>query len=227
LDTPTLAPAMPAKKEGAGAPRIQVKTEAQSRLDLVVPKTVVDDMLPPEDKPSVARVLRISSPAPPKSPPPSSHTAKDVSFVGKDGLTKKQRQNQKKKERHREARAREEIARQEQLRAHQKELETIRLNDQIKKAERKSVQTSVWPQAGSPSLSDSVYTVRDLSDENLGTIGSDGAGSDGWQEVTSKGAKRGAFPRTVEKTGSFTDRSDEVSSKDDSEDGNILQRTES
>jgi len=226
LDTPTPVPSRPSNQE-SDAPQIQRKTAAESRLEKTVRKTVVDDMLLPEDKPAVARVLRISSPAPQTSvhPPSRPHPTKDDLSSGKDGLTKKQRQNQKKKERHREARAREEAARQEQLRAHQKELETIRLNNQIKKAERKST-TNVWQQSVPASLSDSVYTVRDLSDENLTTIGSDGAGSDeGWQEVTSKGAKRAAYHR-VEKTGSSTDRSDELSSKDDNDDVNIPQRVE-
>jgi hypothetical protein len=141
--------------------------------------------------------------------------------VDKDGWTKKQRQNLKKKERHREARAREEAIRQSQLRAHQKELETIRLNSQIKAAEKKSTQPSAWQQTGRPAMEDSVYTVRNLSEENLTTVGhpSDGAGSEeGWQEVTSRAAKKAASLKTgTEKSASGTDGSEFSSSVDENE----------
>jgi hypothetical protein len=155
--------------------------------------------------------------------------------VDKDGLTKKQRQNQKKKERHREAKAREEAIRQSQLRAHQKELETIRLNSQIKAAEKKSVNTNpinAWQQTGRPNvdqpsaMDDSVYTIRNVSDENLTTLGhrSDGAASEeGWQEVTSKAAKKAAAATSSQKATSGTEGSEEVSSSlGDSEEGSVL-----
>jgi hypothetical protein len=143
--------------------------------------------------------------------------------VGKDGLTKKQRQNLKKKERHREARARDEAVRQEQLRAHQRQLETIRLNSQIKAAEKQSSQPNVWQQAGPPSMEDSVYTIRNVSDENLTTLGhrSDGTASEeGWQEVTSKAAKKAAAAAVATTMRSQNaEGSDEISSDDTSDDG--------
>jgi hypothetical protein len=186
-------------------------------------------MLAPEDRPAVARVLRISSPSQDTSTPPTTRPSKSRTesaglSVDKDGLTKKQRQNQKKKERHREARAREEAARQEQLRAHQKQLETIRLNTQIKAAEKRSTQ-SAWQRSDPPSLQESVYTVQNLSDENLTTVGhpSDGAASEeGWQEVTSKAAKRAA-QKSSEKSGSGTDGSEESLSVGDTEEGKTSQ----
>lgn len=196
-----------------------------------MPKTVVDDMIPQEDRPAVARVLRISSPSKenaPSSPrPAAAGTGSSRSLaVDNDGLTKKQRQNRKKKERHREARAREEAIRQSQLRAHQKELETIRLNSQIKEAEKKSAQINAWQHTGLPTMEDSVYTIRNLSEENLTTLGhrSDGAMSEeGWQEVTSKAAKRAAVNKTVaEKATSGTDASEDLSSFGDSEEGSVL-----
>jgi len=185
-------------------------------------------MIPHEDRPAVARVMRISSPAqgssePPPARPVQPHADTSSLAVDKDGLTKKQRQNLKKKERHREARAREEALRQSQLRAHQKDLETIRLNQQIKAAEKKSTQPTAWQQSGRPTMDESVYTIRNLSEENLTTVGhrSDEAGSEeGWQEVTSKAAKKTAAPKAVEKLTSSSDRS-ETSSGDDSEDGSV------
>jgi hypothetical protein len=187
-------------------------------------------MIPPEDRPAVARVLRISSPSlgdnktssRPQQPPSDSVSGP---ATDKDGLTKKQRQNLKKKERHREARAREDAIRQSQLRAHQKELETLRLNSQIKAAEKKPTQPNVWQQTGRPAMEDSVYTVQNLSEENLTTVGhpSDGAGSEeGWQEVTSRAAKKVASLKVgTEKSGSGTDGSDASSSIDESEEGSV------
>ncbi len=185
-------------------------------------------MIPPEDRPAVARVMRISSPSSHQSTPTTSssgltnpRTAGPA--VDKDGLTKKQRQNQKKKERHREARAREEAIRQSQLRAHQKELETIRLNSQIKSSEKKSSPPNAWQQTGRPVMEDSVYTIRDLSDENLTTLGhrSDGAASEeGWQEVTSRAVKKAASKAGTEKSG--TDVSEDISSIEGSEEGSVL-----
>jgi hypothetical protein len=172
-------------------------------------------MVPPEDRPAVARVLRISSPNQETATIPTcqftSHPDSTGPITDKDGLTKKQRQNQKKKERHREARAREEAARLEQLRAHQKQLETIRMNSQIKAAEKRSSQASAWQSNQPASLKDSVYSLQNVSDENLTTIGlpSDGAASEeGWQEVTSRAAKRSAA-KSAEKSGSGTEASEE------------------
>ena len=189
-------------------------------------------MIPEEDKPKVARVMRITSPSqePSTKPIAPSHVEPQTTgpAVDKDGLTKRQRQNQKKKERHREARAREEASRQERLRAHQKELETIRLNSQIKAAEKKVTHTNAWQQqpqqTGQPAMEDSVYTVRNLSDENLTTVGhrSDGqASEEGWQEVTSKAAKRAAGQKVGEKAQSTTEGSEEISSVGDSEEGSV------
>ena len=186
-------------------------------------------MIPPEDRPAVARVMRISSPSSNQSTSatsPSGLTNPRIAgpAVDKDGLTKKQRQNQKKKKRHREARAREEAIRQSQLRAHQKELETIRLNSQIKAAEKKSSPPlNAWQQTDRPIMEDSVYTIRDLSDENLTTLGhrSDGAASEeGWQEVTSRAVKKAASKAGTEKTG--TDGSEDISSIEGSEEGSVL-----
>jgi len=183
-------------------------------------------MIPEDDRPKVARVMRISSPSQPLTIPanakPAQTQSPDVSgaAVGKDGLTRKQRQNQKKKERHREARAREEAIRQEQLRAHQRQLETIRLNCQIKAAEKQSSRPNIWQQSQPPAMEDSVYTVRDLSDENLTTVGhrSDGTASEeGWQEVTSKAAKKAAATAASSKS-HHAEASEEISS-DESEDG--------
>jgi hypothetical protein len=206
----------------------QNKNAAESRFEKITPKTAVDDMIAPEDRPAVARVLRISSPSQDSTEPfkrPVKPRADSSSLaVDQDGLTKKQRQNLKKKERHREARAREEAIRQSQLRAHQKDLETIRLNKQIKAAEKKSVQPNVWQQTDlRPAMEESVYTIRNLSEENLTTVGhrSDGAGSEeGWQEVTSKAAKKVATPKSIEKQGTSSDGS-ESSSGDDSEEGSV------
>lgn len=233
IDTPTPAPS---KKQTAGASLDSTsslpKSAAEERLDRTVAKTAVDDMIPEEDRPKVARVMRITSPS--EEPTTKSITVSHVESpstgpaVDKDGLTKRQRQNQKKKERHREARAREEAARLERLKAHQKELETIRLNSQIKAAEKKVGQTSVWgqqpQQTGQPAMEDSVYTVRNLSDENLTTVGhrSDGqASEEGWQEVTSKAAKRAAAQKTGDKAQSTTEGSEEISSVGDSEEGSL------
>jgi hypothetical protein len=183
-------------------------------------------MIPEEDRPKMARVMRISSPSQPTLIP--SH-AKPVRIepadpagpaVGKDGLTKKQRQNLKKKERHREARARDEAVRQEQLRTHQRQLETIRLNSQIKAAEKQSSQPNVWQQAEPPTMEDSVYTIRNVSDENLTTLGhrSDGTASEeGWQEVTSKAVKKAPAATTLKSQN--VEGSDEISSDDTSDDG--------
>jgi len=206
-------------------------------------------MIPQEDRPAVARVMRISSPSndttttPSRPPKPRTESAGSGGpAVDKDGLTKKQRQNQKKKERHREAKAREEAIRQSQLRAHQKELETIRLNSQIKAAEKKSaagaaVPINAWQQTGRPNvdqppaMDDSVYTIRNLSEENLTTLGhrSDGAASEeGWQEVTSRAAKKAAAAAAAassssQKATSGTEGSEEVSSSvGDSEEGSVL-----
>jgi hypothetical protein len=184
-------------------------------------------MIPEEDRPKVARVMRISSPSQPTLIPshakPVQNEPADAAgpAVGKDGLTKKQRQNLKKKERHREARARDEAVRQEQLRAHQRQLETIRLNSQIKAAEKQSSQPNVWQQAGPPTMEDSVYTIRNVSDENLTTLGhrSDGTASEeGWQEVTSKAVKKAAAAVAAMKSQNV-EGSDEVSSDDTSDDG--------
>src|SRR5271155_1399063 len=180
LDTPTPAPT---KKQPTSLPFDSLsappKSAAETRFEKITPKTSVDDMIPQEDRPAVARVMRISPPSNETSTPPVSRSANprvETTGIGpvvdKDGLTKKQRQNQKKKERHREAKAREEAIRQSQLRAHQKELETIRLNSQIKAAEKKSVQPNAWQQTGPPpAMDESVYTIRNLSDENLTTVG--------------------------------------------------------
>ena len=113
-----------------------------------------------------------------------------------------------------------------QQRAHQKELETIRLNSQIKAAEKKLSQTqaNAWQQTGRPAMEDSVYTIRNLSDENLTTLGhgSDGAASEeGWQEVTSRGAKKAASKAGTEKSGT-TDGSEDISSIEGSEEGSVL-----
>jgi hypothetical protein len=184
-------------------------------------------MIAPEDRPAVARVMRISSPSQGSTDSPARpikpRADSSIVAVDKDGLTKKQRQNLKKKERHREARAREEAIRQSQLRAHQKDLETIRLNNQIKAAEKKTTQPNAWQQSDRSTMNDSVYTVRNLSEENLTTVGhrSDGAGSEeGWQEVTSKAAKK-ATAKSVEKQGGSSDGSEATSSGDDSEDGSV------
>jgi hypothetical protein len=231
LDTPTPGPSKKATNDPLDAAAAKNKNAAEARFERITPKTAVDDMVPQEDRPAVARVMRIlSSPEEtthtPTRPAQSSRTESSVT-VDKDGLTKKQRQNLKKKERHREARAREEAIRQSQLRAHQKELETIRLNSQIKAAEKKTTQPNPWQQSGRPSaMDDSVYTVRNLSEENLTTVGhpSDGAGSEeGWQEVTSRATKKAASAasqKSSEKPGSGTDGSDS-SSVIDSEEGSI------
>ena len=135
LDTPTPQPSKKLTAVPGDALLTHSRNAAESRFERITPKTAVDDMIPPEDRPAVARVLRISSPSSDQSAPTTSsgltNTRTSGPAVGSDGLTKKQRQNQKKKERHREARAREEAVRQSQLRAHQKELETIRLNSLI------------------------------------------------------------------------------------------------
>lgn len=208
----------------------ELKSVAEKRFEKITPTTSVDDMIPAEDRPAVARILRISSPSV-ESTKPSSRPQQPRSDSGpgpavdKDGLTKKQRQNLKKKERHREARAREEAIRQSQLRAHQKELETIRLNSQIKAAEKKSAQPNAWQQTGRPAMEDSIYTVRNLSEENLTTVGhpSDGAGSEeGWQEVTSRAAKKAASLKAgTEKSASGTDGSEVSSSIDESEEASL------
>jgi len=210
----------------------QRKTAADTYLEKATPKTIVDDMIPPDDRPAMARVLRISSPsqeaATAPARPSKSRPDSVGSSVGKDGLTKKQRQNQKKKERHREARAREEAARLEQLRAHQKQLETIRLNNQIKAAEKRSSQTNAWQSPNQPSLQDSVYTVQNLSDENLTIVGhpSDGAASEeGWQEVTSRAAKRAAS-KSAEKSGSGTEASEESFSVGESDERRNLLKSQ-
>lgn len=228
MDTPTPAPS---KKQSAGISgdtlSAQNKSAAESRFERITPKTVVDDMIPEEDRPAVARVMRISSPSEqlaPTSPRPANARAESSSgpAIDKDGLSKKQRQNLKKKERHREARAREEAIRQSQLRAHQKELETIRLNSQIKAAEKKSSQPNVWQQTGRPAMEDSVYTIRNLSEENITTLGhrSDGAASEeGWQEVTSRAAKKTSQKAGTEKSG--TDCSEDISSLEGSEEGSV------
>ena len=186
-------------------------------------------MIPPEDRPAVARIMRISPPSSDQSAPNTSSALTNARTSGpavnSDGLTKKQRQNQKKKERQREARAREEAVRRSQLQAHQKELETIRLNSQIKAAEKKSSQpqTNAWQQTGRPAMEDSVYTIRNLSDENLTTVGhrSDGAASEeGWQEVTSRSGKKVASKAGTEKSG--TDGSEDISSIEGSDEGSVL-----
>jgi len=243
LDTPTPAPT---KKQPTSLPFDSLsahnKNAAETRFEKVTPKTSVDDMIPQEDRPAVARVMRISSPSnettTPSTPRPANPRADSTGSglaIDKDGLTKKQRQNQKKKERHREAKAREEAIRQSQLRAHQKELETIRLNSQIKAAEKKSSTNPInaWQQSGRPNvdqpsaLDESVYTIRNLSEENLTTLGhrSDGAASEeGWQEVTSKAAKKAAAAASSsQKATSGTEGSEEVSSSlGDSEEGSVL-----
>ena len=221
LDKPTPAPSN--KQSSSGLPE-RAKNAAESRFEKVTPKTAVDDMIAPEDRPAVARVMRIASPSneiTETTRPPKPRTDSSGPAVDKDGLTKKQRQNLKKKERHREARAREEAIRQSQLRAHQKELETIRLNNQIKAAEKKSTQVgNAWEQTGRPAMEESVYTIRNLSEENLTTVGhrSDGAGSEeGWQEVTSKAAKKAANQKAISKQGSGSDGSEDSSSVNGSE----------
>lgn len=229
LDTPTLTPSSKiSKNEVVEAAATEIKSAAEKRLEEITPTTSVDDMIPPEERPAVARVLRISSPSHEDTksssrPQQSRSESSSGPAVGSDGLTKKQRQNLKKKERHREARAREEAIRQSQLRAHQKELETIRLNSQIKAAEKKSNQSNPWQQTGRPAMEDSVYTVRNLSEENLTTVGhpSDGAGSEeGWQEVTSRAAKKSAlFKPGTDKSGSGTEASEASSSIDESDEG--------
>jgi hypothetical protein len=231
LDTPTPGPSKKPASDPLDAAIAKTKSAAEARFERITPKTAVDDMVLPEDRPAVARVMRIASPSSQEAThtpvrPAQSRTESSIA-VDKDGLTKKQRQNLKKKERHREARAKEEAVRQSQLRAHQKELETIRLNSQIKAAEKKTTQPNPWQQSGRPSaMDDSVYTVRNLSEENLTTVGhpSDGAGSEeGWQEVTSRAAKKAASAasqKSSEKLGSGTDGSD-ISSVVDSEEGSI------
>jgi hypothetical protein len=248
LDTPTPAPS---KKQPSSLPfdalSTQKKNAAETRFEKITPKTAVDDMIPQEDRPAVARVMRISSPSNNSSTAPSTAPSRPTNpraesstgpATDKDGLTKKQRQNQKKKERHREAKAREEAIRQSQLRAHQKELETIRLNSQIKAAEKKSsVPINAWQQTGRPNIpaaeqqqpgmDDSVYTIRNLSEENLTTLGhrSDGAVSEeGWQEVTSRAAKKAAVAMAAgsAKGASGTEGSEDVSSLGDSEEGSVL-----
>jgi hypothetical protein len=229
LDTPTPAPSSKVStKEVVEAAATKIKSAAEKRLENITPTTSVDDMIPPEERPAVARVLRISSPShqdtKPSSRPQQSQSERTSGpALDSDGLTKKQRQNLKKNKTHREARAREEAIRQSQLRAHQKELETIRLNSQIKAAEKKSNQPNPWQQTGRHTMEDSVYTVRNLSEENLTTVGhpSDGAGSEeGWQEVTSRAAKKaGLFKPGTDKSGSGTDGSEVSSSIDESEEG--------
>ena len=75
--------------------------------------------------------------------------------------------------------------------------------------------------AGQEGLGDSVYTVQNLSEENLTTVGhrSDGAASEeGWQEVTSRSAKRASQKEKVsEKSWSGTERSEVGSSVGESE----------
>lgn len=231
LDTPTPARSNKASmRDSVESVATKIKSAAEKRFETITPTTSVDDMIPPEDRPTVARVLRISSPSREvanTSSRPEQPRSQSTSgpAVDKDGLTKKQRQNLKKKERHREARAREEAIRQLQLRAHQKELETIRLNSQIKAAENKSGQPNAWQQTGRSTMEDSVYTVRNLSEENLTTVGhpSDGAGSEeGWQEVTSKAAKKaGSLKAGTERSASATDGSEISSSIDESEEGSV------
>jgi len=233
LDTPTPAP----KREIANIPLsslvIDATTKSESHLGKNTPKTIVDDMLEPEAHPP--RVMRITSPS--QAFVSSSEFARTTKaealagpHVGSDGLTKKQRQNQKKKERQREARARDEADRKLQLRAHQDALEAIRLNSQIRAAERKAAQQSndVWgKQTGSlTGMDESVYTIRNLSEENLTTFGhpSDTAGSEeGWQEVTSKAAKKVLSQKASrEKVVGGTDGSEEFSSLGESEDASVL-----
>ena len=225
LNTPTPAPSKKPSMSQSGPPRR--KTAAESHYERTISKTPVDDMIPDEDRPKVARVMRISSPLQPSTtpskakPPQTQSTDLSGPAIGKDGLTKKQRQNQKKKERHREARAREEAVRQEQLRAHQRQLEMIRLNSQIKASENQSSPPNIWQHSGPPAMEDSVYTIRNLSDENLTTVGhrSDGAASEeGWQEVTSKAAKKAAAAAAASKS-QYAEPSDEISSDETSEDG--------
>jgi hypothetical protein len=229
LDTPTPHPSKKTTTVSDDTLLTHSRNAAESRFERITPKTAVDDMIPPEDRPAVARVLRISSPSSDQSTPTTSsgltNTRTSGPAVDSDGLTKKQRQNQKKKERHREARAREEAIRQSQLRAHQKELETIRLNSLIKAAEKKSSQPPVnaWQQTGRPTMEDSVYTIRNLSEENLTMLGhgSDGAASEeGWQEVTSRGTKKAVSKSGNEKGG--TDGSEDISSIEGSEEGSVL-----
>ena len=81
-------------------------------------------------------------------------------------------------------------------------------------------------------MDDSVYTIRNLSDEeNLTTWGhrSDGAASEeGWQEVTSRAAKKAASlvnaaASSSQKGTSGTEGSEDVSSSvGDSEEGSVL-----
>lgn len=75
--------------------------------------------------------------------------------------------------------------------------------------------------AAAEGLVDSVYTVQNLSEENLTTVGhrSDGAASEeGWQEVTSRSAKRASQKEKVsEKSWSGTERSEMGSSVGESE----------
>lgn len=227
LDTPTPAPSKKqSAKEPLGSIAAQNKNDAEAWLERITPRTAVDDMIPRQDRPTVARVLRIApteqDPGSTSSLPPGTRTDTAGPPVGNDGLTKKQRQNQKKKERHREARAREEAIRQSQLRAHQKELETIRLNSQIKAAEKRVGKGNAW-QNYAPAMDESVYTIRNLSDDNLTTTEhrSDGAASEeGWQEVTSR-ARKAAAQTVAEKVMSSTDGSDSISSVGDSEEGSV------
>ena len=73
-------------------------------------------------------------------------------------------------------------------------------------------------------MDESVYTIRNLSEENLTTLGhrSDGTASEeGWQEVTSKAAKKAAAAAAQRAT-SLTEGSEEVSSSlGDSEEGSV------
>jgi hypothetical protein len=212
-DTPT---PVPSKKRFVS----QIKSAAELRLDKLTPKTAVDDMIPDDEKPAVARILRIS----PSSDQPSTSQKPTNPHVETPSptLTRKQRQNQKKQEKKREAKARDEAIRQSQLQAHLKDLETIRLNTQIKESEKKVAQMNVWAQ-GRPSMEDSVYTIRDLSDENLTTTeyrSDEAASEEGWQEVMSKAAKKAVVQKaTADKGTSGTEGSEEMSSLGDSEEG--------
>jgi hypothetical protein len=229
LDTPTPAPSKkPSLGVSSGNLALPGKNAAESRFERITSKSNVDDMIPEEDRPVVARVMRITPSS--EQPTPQSPRLANAPVGGstrpplsKDGLTKKQRQNQKKKERHREARAREEAIRQSQLRAHQKELETIRLNSQIKAAEKKPTHPGPWQKIGQPAMEDSVYTIQNLSDENLTTLGhrSDGAASEeGWQEVTSRTAKKATSQKAgTEKSG--TDGSEDILSIEGSDEGSV------
>lgn len=71
-------------------------------------------------------------------------------------------------------------------------------------------------------MEDSVYTIRNLSEENITTLGhrSDGAASEeGWQEVTSRAAKKTSQKAGTEKSG--TDCSEDISSLEGSEEGSV------